>query len=64
MSERVPYFERVGRKINEIRERCGVEIEKLSSDSGLSANAHKLIEISANNRDFYAFPLNIQNKNL
>ena len=44
MSERVPYFERVGHKINEIRERCGIEIEKLSSDSGLSANAIKLIE--------------------
>ena len=44
MSERVPYFERVGRKISEIREKCGVDIEKLSSESGLSINALKLIE--------------------
>jgi len=44
LSERVPHIERVGRKISEIRERCGVEIEKLSSDSGLSTNALKLIE--------------------
>jgi len=44
LSERVSYFERVGRKIAEIREKCGIDIEKLSFESGLTISALKLIE--------------------
>jgi transcriptional regulator with XRE-family HTH domain len=41
---RTSFVERVGNKVNEIREKCGVGLERLSQDSGISLNALKLIE--------------------
>ena len=44
MVKKTKYYERVGRKIHEIRENCGETIPGLSEKSGLSGNAIKSIE--------------------
>lgn len=44
MVNKSKYHERVGRKIQEIREKCGVTLPDLANKSGLSENAIKSIE--------------------
>ena len=44
MANKSKYHERVGRKIQEIREKCGVTVTDLAVKSGLSENAIKSIE--------------------
>jgi transcriptional regulator with XRE-family HTH domain len=44
LKPRRQFHERVGKKIKEIREKCGVDIETLSASSGISQNALNSIE--------------------
>ena len=44
MANKSKYHERVGRKIQEIREKCGVTVPDLADKSGLNENAIKSIE--------------------
>jgi len=44
LTSKKKYHERVGQKIKEIREKCGIPIQNLSKDSGLTENALNAIE--------------------
>lgn len=44
VNKKTKFYERVGMKIKEIREKCGKTISSLSTNSGLSKNALQLIE--------------------